>query len=242
MSNNSNREVKFRKIPSLKFLYEISEDGRILRNVKSKHQMSMEKDRGGYYRSHVMLNGKQVHRYIHVLVAECWLGEKPEGLEIDHIDRNRTNNHYTNLRYVTRAQNYENRVFSEEGKRRNGEITRARYFNSDEEGKKKIIRGMRAAWENDDGTLLNKRLDACRASWNNATRSEKARRIAPSKMANSTPVVMRGEEAVYGFPSKAACSRFLSIKTGVKRTTIIGRLNAKRKNILGYDISYGKRT
>ena len=31
-----NRE--FRKIPSLKFLYEVSEDGRIFRNVKSKKQ------------------------------------------------------------------------------------------------------------------------------------------------------------------------------------------------------------
>lgn len=240
MSNNSNREVKFRKIPSLDFLYEISEDGRIIRNVKSKHQLSMEEDRGGYYRTHVMLKGKQVHRFVHVLVAECWLGKKPDGLEIDHIDRNRKNNHYTNLRYVTREQNHENRVFSEEGRKRNGEITRARYFNADEEGRSKIIKGMRDAWKNDDGTLLNKRIEACRESWRNAIPREIARRLAHSKMANSTPIVMRGEEAIYGFPSKAACSRFLSIKTGVKRTTIIGRLNAKRKNILGYDISYGK--
>lgn len=241
MNNNcSNREVEFRKIPSLKFLYEISEDGRIIRNVKSKHQMSMEKDRGGYYRTHVMLNGKQVHRFVHILVAECWLGDKPNGNEVDHIDRNRQNNHYKNLRYVTREQNHENRVFSEEGRKRNGEITRARYFNASEEGKKKIIRGMREAWENDDGTLLNKRINACRESWRNATQAEKRRRLSNSMMVNSTPVVIKGEEAVYSFPSKAACSRFLSIKTGVKRTTIIGRLNARRKNILGYDISYSR--
>ena len=173
MNKSSNREVKFRKIPSLKFLYEVSEDGRIVRNVKSKHQMSMSQDKGGYYRTHVMFNGKQVHRYVHVLVAECWLGEKPEGLEIDHIDRNRKNNHYKNLRYVTRAQNHENRVFSEEGKRRNGEITRARYFNSDDEGKRKIIHGMREVWRNDDGTLMKKRVDACRLSWKNASPEER---------------------------------------------------------------------
>ena len=240
MNNSSNREVKFRKIPSLNFLYEVSSDGRIVRNVKSKHQMAMEQDRGGYYRTHVMFNGKQVHRFVHVLVAECWLGEKPIGYEIDHIDRNRKNNHYSNLRYVTRHANYKNRVFSEEGKRRNGEITRARYFNSDEEGRAKIIHGMREAWKNDDGTLMAKRKSACKASWDNASPRERARRIGPAMSAISTPVVMKGEEAVYGFPSKAACARFLSVKTGVKVTTIGSRLNARRKNILGYDISYGR--
>ena len=38
------------------------------------------------------------------MVAECWLGEKPEGYEIDHIDRNSQNNDYRNLRYVTRSE------------------------------------------------------------------------------------------------------------------------------------------
>lgn len=241
MNNRSNREVEFRKIPSLNFLYEVSEDGRIVRNVKSKHHLAMDQDRGGYYRVSPMLKGKQVHRFVHVLVAECWRGERPDGYEIDHIDRNRKNNHFTNLRYVTRTQNHKNRVFSEEGKKRNGELTRARYLNANDEEKKKIISGMRNVWDNDDGTLKRKHIDACKKSWKNASPKERAMRIAPAMSAISTPVVMKGQEAVYGFPSKAACSRFLSIKTGAKRTTIIGRLNARRKNILGYDISYGRK-
>ena len=108
MSKDSNLVVKFRKIPSLKFLYEVSEDGRIVRNVKSKHHLRQEQERGGYYRVHPVLNGKQVHRLVHLLVAECWLGAKPEGLECDHIDRDKHNNHYTNLRYVTREENHKN--------------------------------------------------------------------------------------------------------------------------------------
>ena len=38
--NNSNLE--FRKIKSLKFLYEINENGTILRNVKSKKHIKMK--------------------------------------------------------------------------------------------------------------------------------------------------------------------------------------------------------
>ena len=34
----SKTNPEMRKIPSLQFLYEISEDGRIIRNVKSKKQ------------------------------------------------------------------------------------------------------------------------------------------------------------------------------------------------------------
>ena len=47
-TKNSNLEVEFRKIPSLLFLYEVSEDGRIVRNVKSKHHLKFETDHGGY--------------------------------------------------------------------------------------------------------------------------------------------------------------------------------------------------
>jgi hypothetical protein len=50
--------------------------------------------------------GNTVHR----LVALAWL-PPPQGLarEIDHIDRDKTNNHYSNLRWVTRRENNHNR-------------------------------------------------------------------------------------------------------------------------------------
>lgn len=112
MSKSSNLEM--RKIPSLDFLYEISEDGRILRNVKSKKQcniiLDMHHSKVGYYAAFVNYKGKRKRVMIHIAVAECWLGPKPEGLEVDHIDRNTHNNHYTNLRYVTHSEQMKNRV------------------------------------------------------------------------------------------------------------------------------------
>lgn len=47
--------------------------------------------------------------YIHRLVYESFKGEIPEGLEIDHIDRNKRNNNPDNLRVVTRIENNRNR-------------------------------------------------------------------------------------------------------------------------------------
>lgn len=116
--NESNLE--FRKIPSLKYLYEIREDGRVMRNVKSKKQIAIRLDtrhsRPGYYAAwtYALLDGeRKVRRHmIHRLVAECWLGPCPAGLEVDHIDRNPRNNHFSNLRYVNHSQQMRNRTLS----------------------------------------------------------------------------------------------------------------------------------
>ena len=113
--NNSNLE--FRKIKSLQFLYEINENGTILRNVKSKKHIKIFLDthhsKTGYYVAFVSLKGIVTRVMIHKVVAECWLGDKPYGYEIDHIDRNPHNNHYSNLRYVNHSEQMKNRVLSD---------------------------------------------------------------------------------------------------------------------------------
>ena len=110
----ANRE--FRKIPSLNFLYEVSEDGRIFRNVKSKKQNKIIVDyhhsATGYCFTFINRNKTCQRIPIARVVAECWLGEKPNGYEIDHIDRNSQNNHWTNLRYVTKSEQMKNRDHS----------------------------------------------------------------------------------------------------------------------------------
>lgn len=115
MNTNSNLElnnIQFRKIKSLDFLYEISEDGRIFRNVKSKKILRQCKTYRGYWIVSVSIKGTRIYRTVHSLVAECWLGDKPDGYEIDHIDRNPDNNNYRNLRYVTHSENNLNRNMS----------------------------------------------------------------------------------------------------------------------------------
>ena len=108
--------MEYRKIKSLNFLYEINENGTILRNVKSKKHIKIIIDKHhskiGYAASFICFKGKVKRLMIHKLVAECWLGDS-NGLEIDHIDRNSLNNHYSNLRYVNHSQQMKNRHLSD---------------------------------------------------------------------------------------------------------------------------------
>jgi len=50
-------------------------------------------------------NYKQIKRSIHQLVAEAFVSNPNNYTEIDHIDRNKFNNHHTNLRWITRFEN-----------------------------------------------------------------------------------------------------------------------------------------
>ncbi len=113
---NTNSNLEFRKIPSLDFLYEVNENGTIFRNVKSKKQSKIVLDthhsQYGYYKTMVHYKGVCKRVMIHRVVAECWLGPCPEGMQVDHIDRNAHNNHYTNLRYVTHSEQMRNRDHS----------------------------------------------------------------------------------------------------------------------------------
>jgi hypothetical protein len=59
----------------------------------------------GYWKLGVMRKEYRVHRVIY----EMHHGPIPEGMDIDHIDRNRSNNRIENLRVVTRSQNIENK-------------------------------------------------------------------------------------------------------------------------------------
>ena len=104
-NSNLEQDKVFRKVKSLQFLYEVDRTGRIVRNIKSKKQLLQRKNDQGYYFVTVCIKGEVKPVTIHSIVAEAWIGKKPEGYEIEHIDRDITNNHYTNLRYVIHSEN-----------------------------------------------------------------------------------------------------------------------------------------
>ena len=45
---------------------------------------------------------------VHRLVADAYFGDIPDGMEVDHIDRNCSNNAVENLRIVTHSENQRN--------------------------------------------------------------------------------------------------------------------------------------
>jgi hypothetical protein len=102
----------WKSVPNYEGIYEISnhgnfavlkKDGRVLRKLNSAtHYLSV---------SCKSLNGGiQKSLYIHRIVALVFIGERPDGMIIRHIDGNRFNNHVDNLSYGTPKQNYEDVV------------------------------------------------------------------------------------------------------------------------------------
>jgi len=59
----------------------------------------------GYYQFNVRKEGKTLIKYVHHVVAEAFLGIKPEGHEVCHRDGNPSNNLASNLRYDTPTGN-----------------------------------------------------------------------------------------------------------------------------------------
>lgn len=86
--------------------YLISENGEIF-NIKSKSKLQTHIIKCGYVLAQLNHKGKKYNRYVHRLVAEayCDLDVNNKKYEVDHIDSNRLNNNYLNLRVVTRAEN-----------------------------------------------------------------------------------------------------------------------------------------
>ena len=59
----------------------------------------------GYLRVGLCLDREVVDRYIHQLVAEAFLGPRPEGMDVAHWDGKPGHNAASNLRYASRSEN-----------------------------------------------------------------------------------------------------------------------------------------
>lgn len=94
----------FRIIPSYTN-YMISESGRVFSRMTSK-ELGVFSNGDGYLQIRLVNDGGVKHTIaIHRLVAGAFLGPCPVGLQVAHLDGLKTNNHYSNLKYVTAREN-----------------------------------------------------------------------------------------------------------------------------------------
>lgn len=92
--------------------YEISNFGRVRILATGKiFTRSVQWYSSGYpsfYPHRKIIKDKELPRKalaIHVQVMRAFVGECPDGMEIDHIDGNRNNSRLDNLEYVTHSEN-----------------------------------------------------------------------------------------------------------------------------------------
>ena len=125
----------WKPVPGYEGKYEVSDQGR----VRSLDRPCVGKDgrsefhpgkilnpdktiRGGYLDVSLRDGEKRKHRTVHSLVAEVFLGERPNGCDVMHLNGDRTDNRVENLRYGTRKENL-NQTYEYGGKQANGKLS-----------------------------------------------------------------------------------------------------------------------
>ena len=89
--------------------YHITEDGRVF-NKRTNKELKFAKDNKGYLRARLFTptsnhpDGRKPFK-LHRLVAMCYLDNYSEDLQVNHLDGDKTNNHYSNLEMVTNSEN-----------------------------------------------------------------------------------------------------------------------------------------
>ena len=88
--------------------YEVSSIGRVRNNVTGRI-LRQHNDGRGYLKIKLCKNGDMKNHKVHRLVAEAFCKNPNVKKYVDHIDNNRANNHYTNLRWVSSSENNRNK-------------------------------------------------------------------------------------------------------------------------------------
>lgn len=173
LNNEVSQYEIWKDIHSYEGLYQASNLGRF-KSLKFGKEKILTPHVTGRNRLYVNLSkeGKMKKLQVHVLVALTFIGERPEGYDICHIDGDCLNNESSNLRYDTRNQNsidyYRQGKKAPNGKLSIDEVLEIRKmyntgdytlqdiadkFSMSNSGISLIIRRKRFGWLNDDGTI-----------------------------------------------------------------------------------------
>lgn len=117
-------EEEFRTSDYLFNKYEINKSGTIIRNIETKKPLKIKVD------THHCSDGYEGHNvtFIHIggrspdskiiriqigrAVLESWVGKQPDGMEVDHWNRDSLDDSLENLRYVTKSEQMKNRDYT----------------------------------------------------------------------------------------------------------------------------------
>lgn len=113
MNDVSHLPELWRPIPGYEGTYEVSTLGRVRSRPRERTRGGILKTppgTSGYPEVRLYADGVGRTRRIHVLVCLAFLGPCPAGLEVRHLDDDKTNPTLPNLLYGTRSENVLDRV------------------------------------------------------------------------------------------------------------------------------------
>lgn len=97
-------------------IYSVSEDGQVMRTGQGRFGPTNKPLKGwpdayGYRCYSFRKDGRKVNRKGYLLVAGAFIGPRPApGMEVRHLDNTRTNDHWRNLKWGTRAENEADKI------------------------------------------------------------------------------------------------------------------------------------
>lgn len=92
-----------KQIEGYKYYY-ITKEGQVF-NKRRNRNMCTWKDNVGYIQVNLYKEGKKKYMRIHRLVAKYFVPNPENKPIVNHIDGDKTNNHYTNLEWVDNSEN-----------------------------------------------------------------------------------------------------------------------------------------
>jgi hypothetical protein len=95
--------------------YLVYEDGRVF-GKKRRKMLKPCQDGHGYHLVRLYNDSKKKMFRVHRLVAMVYIPNPENKAEVDHIDRDKSNNHVSNLRWATRSENNQNTIFRKDNK------------------------------------------------------------------------------------------------------------------------------
>jgi len=98
--------MEYRDIIGYEGLYQVSEYGYI-RNIRKnkKKECKVSVNKKGYCQITLWKNNKYKTIAIHRIVATAFVKNKSEKPQVNHIDGNKQNNHFSNLEWATSSEN-----------------------------------------------------------------------------------------------------------------------------------------
>ena len=86
-------------------VYSIIDNKGRYRYDQQPHKLKPNKNSAGYYQVYISYSGNMQAVMIHTLMAYTFIGKRPNGYHIDHIDGNKENNRIENLQYLSATEN-----------------------------------------------------------------------------------------------------------------------------------------
>jgi hypothetical protein len=99
----------WKDIPEYEGLYKVSNLGNVRSLPRATTKGGLLKQqvnsRNGYCYVCLSCNGKIALKRVHILVAEAFFGVRKNGVQVNHLDGDKTNNNIANLEYCTQSEN-----------------------------------------------------------------------------------------------------------------------------------------